>query len=299
MKWILRIVLGLLAIPALIFAAGFFGVVFGILDAPEQSDPRPETESQVTSESTPYRKPIDRAELSPDASDAARADAAAQGFDLAPLPQDLDETLALGWLSANRLLVAGEAGVTLDRARFSTLTAEQALKLLWAFKTAQNAATGDRKDQMRLLAGYVFMGAAYMPEAQRLAFAQKAQSVAWPGSGSNATRSGEFVLMFYLKDGPDAALADVAIRQFVPMLPGADVLSALERTGAIRVRQNADDIWQYDLDRIAHLSPQTLQVLLEFMGPYQRFGTQDKVDFAQAKERLEDLIQQRKAETAQ
>lgn len=284
-----------LAIPALIFAAGFFGVLFGILEPPGQAEPSAETDAG----SVPYRKPIDPSELAPaapDASLAARADAAGQDIQLDPLPADLDEVLALGWLSANRLLTASDGGVVLDRARFSILKAREALALLWAFKDAQDAATGPRRDQMQLLAGYVFMGAAYMPEAERLAFAQDAQAVAWPGPGGDATRSGEFVLMFYLKDGPDRALADVAIRQFAPMLPGSDVMESLERVRAIRPRRNDGEIWRYDLDRIAHLSPATLQSMLDVMAPYDWFDAEDLVDFSYSQDRLRNLIEMRASE---
>lgn len=299
MKWVIRIVLGLLAIPALIFAAGFFGVLFGILEAPEQVEVEPEAAPEVVAEATPYRKPIDAAELSGDSAVDAELRKASQGFDFTPFPEAVDDRSALEWMAQNKLMVTANDGVELDPARFSTLTAEQSLALLWAFKTPQNAATGDRRKQLQILGGLVFMGAAYMPQVQRLAFAQDAQSVAWPGSGVDRYRSGEFVLMFYMKGAPYQMRAEAALRRFAPMLPGSAILSALDRVNAINVRKGDADLWEYNMEPIRHLSPETLQVLHDFMGPADSFSNDDLREFSYAKDRVQDLIEERRTETDQ
>ena len=301
MKLLIRIVLVVLAIPVLLFATGFVATLLGIADFSKPSDPEAEVTAQAgdtdvpETASEPYRKPIEGDE---DAG-ATVANSAPLRFDPPPLPDPLDETAALQWLSDNQLLRVREGLIEVDAARFSHLSSAQALGLLWAFKKAQDKVTGDRRKQMQLLAGYVFIGAAFLPEPERLAFAQDGQLVAWSGSGSDRFRSGEFVLMFYLKGEPDQARAEAAIRQFAPMLPGSDILSALDRVGAIKVSQYHDDQWTYDMDRISHLMPETLQTLRDFIGPLDRFDAEDEREFRYAKERLDDLIADRRRETGQ
>lgn len=295
MKWPLRIVLVVLAIPVGFLVLGFLGGLFGVLDLPDPiaDEARPVADAQTSSQ--PYRKPI---EEDADAGSTV-ASATPRRIDLAPLPETLDDRSAIAWLTENALLRVKDGLIEIDASRFSSLHAGDALKLLWAFKTAQDAATGDRRNQMRLLAGYIFMGAAFLPEAERLAFAQDGQVVAWSGAGSDATRSGEFVLMFYLIGEPDQQRAEAAIQRFAPMLPASDILSALDRVGAIRVGRAAQEAWTYDLDRIAHLHPDTLQALLDFIGPWNRFDSSDDIAFEVAKSRLQELIDRRRRETGQ
>jgi hypothetical protein len=292
MKLLIRVVLIVLAIPVGLFLIGFFGVLFGFMEPPAK-EPEPEVTAEVRTEETqPYRKPIEADEQS----GTAVSEATPQRIPLTDLPNPLDHRNALEWMSANQLLRTKDGLIELDAPRFSSLTAQQALALLWVFKDASNDATGDRRNSLRLVAGYVLMGAAFMPEAERLAFAQDGQLVAWPGSGSDQTRSGEFVLMLHLKGAPDQKRAEVAIRQFAPMLPGSDILSALDRVGAINVSKYYGDQWTYNMEKIAHLSAETLQALRDFIGPMSRFDEEDELEFRYAKQRLDDLIAEKSAE---
>ena len=305
MKLLIRIVLIAIAIavaiPVGLFLAGFFGVLLGILEPPEKTEA--ETEVTAEAEIQPYRKPIalpsSEPPDAPEATEIARPEF--QSFDMSPFPEVVDEGSALKWLSENKLMLAAGDAISLDPARFSTLQADEALALLWAFKKQHDTAKGDRRRQLQMLAGLVFMGAAYMPEAERLAFAQDAQSVAWRGSGSGVDRhrSGEFVLMFFLKGEPYQPWAEAAIQRFAPMLPGSAILSALDRANAINVGKGYDETWTYAMDSIRHLSPDTLQALHDFIGPYDNFNTGDLQEFGYAKDRLADLIEERRTETGQ
>lgn len=236
MKKALKVVLVLLAIPVVFFGCVF---IYGMyLAATGQEFEKPRDSVEHVSSSAPQAEPLP----------------AIPTREFSPLPDTLDDDVALDWVVANGLIWTEAGELKHDDEAFAALSVDTASKLHHAMRA------GGKEAQPMRLRFFALCGS--LEVEKRAAFAEEVGAFYRPSHGATARGYiGDFAKLFWLQTRDSESVYARGVRAYAEVVTTKGLSQALIDFGAIDERVEYDS-WITHVDRtMQEFDPDTLMAL--------------------------------------